>query len=244
VTLAAAVTNLKRLLVACGNRMVFIITPGPRYHTIPCCCSGDHCTHLQIPESGIKLMQDLARLHLFIARRLSSSSNCSVLPATPLQRKPWLPSLRGGRYTVPAPTTRGWHSVWLTVISARRPRRRRPLRSPLLQLRLPKDLVRIRPLHTSPGWMPACLFRHCPASGPRPASNRLEAASCTSLCSPGAAPAAANEAALTLPSRKASAAAREPPAEGAAEPPFCVSGNTSPRFIFCCICKIIFVKKK
>jgi hypothetical protein len=84
VTLAAAVTNLKRLLVACGNRMVFIITPGPRYHTIPCCCSGDHCTHLRIPESGIKLMQDLARLHLFIARRLSSSSNCSVLPACDL----------------------------------------------------------------------------------------------------------------------------------------------------------------
>jgi hypothetical protein len=27
VTLAAAVTNLKRLLVACGNRRVFIITP-------------------------------------------------------------------------------------------------------------------------------------------------------------------------------------------------------------------------
>jgi hypothetical protein len=84
VTLAAEVTNLKRLLVACGNRMVFIITPGPRYHTIPCCCSGDHCTHLQIPESGIRLMQDLARLHLFIARRLSSSSNCSVLPACDL----------------------------------------------------------------------------------------------------------------------------------------------------------------
>ncbi len=82
--LAAAVTNLKRLLVACGNRMVFIITPGPRYHTIPCCCSGDHCTHLRIPESGIKLMQDLARLHLFIARRLSSSPNCTVLPACDL----------------------------------------------------------------------------------------------------------------------------------------------------------------
>jgi hypothetical protein len=81
VTLAAVVT---RLLVACGDRMVFIITPGPRYHGIPCCCSGDHCTHLQIPESGIKLMQDLARLQLFISRRLSSSSNCSVLPACDL----------------------------------------------------------------------------------------------------------------------------------------------------------------
>jgi hypothetical protein len=84
VTLAAAVTNLKRLLVACGDRMVFIITPGPRYHGIPCCSSGDHCTHLQIPESGIKLMQDLARLHHFISRRLSSNANCSVLPACDL----------------------------------------------------------------------------------------------------------------------------------------------------------------
>jgi hypothetical protein len=81
VTLAAAVTNLKRLLVACGDRLVIIITPGPRYHSISCCCNGDHYTHLQIPESGIKLMQDLARLHLFISRRLSSSANCSVLPA-------------------------------------------------------------------------------------------------------------------------------------------------------------------
>ena len=81
VTLAAAVTNLKRLLVACGDRQVIIITPGPRYHTTPCCCNGDHCIHLQIPDSGIKLMQDLARLHLFISRRLSSSGNCSVLPA-------------------------------------------------------------------------------------------------------------------------------------------------------------------
>jgi len=32
----AAVTNLKRLLVACRDRKVFIITPGPRYHGIPC----------------------------------------------------------------------------------------------------------------------------------------------------------------------------------------------------------------
>jgi hypothetical protein len=84
VTLAAVVTNLKRLLVVCGDRMVVIITPGPRYHGIPCCCSGDHCTHLQIPESGIKLMQDLARLHVFISRRLSSSAICSVLPACDL----------------------------------------------------------------------------------------------------------------------------------------------------------------
>ncbi len=39
VTLAAAVTNLKQILVACGNRKVFITTPGPRYHGLPCCCN-------------------------------------------------------------------------------------------------------------------------------------------------------------------------------------------------------------
>ncbi len=84
VTLAAAVINLKRLLVACGDRKVFIITPGPRYHGITCCSSGNHCTHLQIPNSGINLMQDLAQLHPFISRWLSSSANCSVLPACDL----------------------------------------------------------------------------------------------------------------------------------------------------------------
>ncbi len=84
VNLAAAVTNLKRILVACGNRRVFIITPGLRYHSLPCCCKGGHCTHLQIPDSGLKLMQDLARLQLFISRRLSGSANCTVIPACDL----------------------------------------------------------------------------------------------------------------------------------------------------------------
>ncbi len=80
----AEVTNLKRILVVCGNRRVFIITPGPRYHTLPCCCKGDHCTHLQVPDSGLKLMQDLARLQLFISRRLGGSGNCTVIPACDL----------------------------------------------------------------------------------------------------------------------------------------------------------------
>ncbi len=84
VTLAAAGTNLKRILVACGNRRFFIITPGPRYHTLPCCCKGDHCTHLQIPDSGLKLMQDLARLQQFISRRLGGSDKCTVIPACDL----------------------------------------------------------------------------------------------------------------------------------------------------------------
>jgi hypothetical protein len=81
ITLAAAVTNLKRIILACGDRRIIIITPGPRYLTQPCCCSNQHCTHLLIPESGLKMMKDLSRLHLFIQRRLSSSPNVVVVPA-------------------------------------------------------------------------------------------------------------------------------------------------------------------
>jgi hypothetical protein len=62
VTLTAAVTKLKRILLACGNRKLIIITPGPRYLSTPCCCINDHCTHFLVPDSGLKLMCYLARL--------------------------------------------------------------------------------------------------------------------------------------------------------------------------------------
>jgi hypothetical protein len=81
ITLAAAVTNLKRIILAWGDRRIIIITPGPRYLSQPCSCSNEHCTHLLIPESGLKMMSDLSRLHLFIQRRLSSSPNVVVVPA-------------------------------------------------------------------------------------------------------------------------------------------------------------------
>jgi hypothetical protein len=84
VTLAAAVTNLKRIILACGDRRVIIITPGLRYLTQPCCCDGSHCVHLLIPDAGLKMMADLARLHQFIQRRLSSRANCLVVPACDL----------------------------------------------------------------------------------------------------------------------------------------------------------------
>jgi hypothetical protein len=84
VTLAAAVTNLKRIILDFGDRRVIIITLGPRYLTQPCCCRGGHCVHLLVPESGLKMMADLAHLHLFIQRRLCSSTNCLVIPACDL----------------------------------------------------------------------------------------------------------------------------------------------------------------
>jgi hypothetical protein len=36
ITLATAVTNLKRIILACRERRFIIITPGPRYLTQPC----------------------------------------------------------------------------------------------------------------------------------------------------------------------------------------------------------------
>jgi len=118
ITLAAAVTNLKRIILACGDRRIIIITPGPRYLSQPCCCSNEHCTHLLIPESGLKMMSDLSRLHLFIQRRLSSSPTSSLsLPASSwsvkrrrVRRKCFPLSPHGARCMAPPPHTRGWRS--------------------------------------------------------------------------------------------------------------------------------------
>jgi hypothetical protein len=81
VTLAAAVTNLKRLLAVCGGRTVIVITPFPRYVNGFCCATTGHCTHQDIPDARIKIFSDLTRLHNFIVNRLSSFSNCKVIAA-------------------------------------------------------------------------------------------------------------------------------------------------------------------
>jgi hypothetical protein len=134
------------------------------------------------------------------------------------QKKPWLPSPRGGRFTDPDPTTPGWSSVWLTATSARRPPQRRPLYCPHPPPRLPRGPVRILPRLTSRGRTPGRRSPRCQASGPRPASRCLAAARCPPLCSHGAAPAADREAAPTPHSRKARDTVREPPAGRVDEP--------------------------
>jgi hypothetical protein len=40
-----------------------------------------YCTHRQIPETSLKLLDDLKRLHTFIASRLVSHPNCFAIPA-------------------------------------------------------------------------------------------------------------------------------------------------------------------
>ncbi len=81
ITMAAAVANLKRILAVCGNRKVFIITPLLRYINFACCDVIGHCTHRQVPDSALKLLLDLVRLHKFIEGRLSSHPQCEVIPA-------------------------------------------------------------------------------------------------------------------------------------------------------------------
>jgi hypothetical protein len=80
ITMAAAVTNLKRLLAICGDRKVFIITHCLRYANTSCCTTTGHCVHHQIPDFAFRLLEDLRRLHSFFKQRLSSFANCTVIP--------------------------------------------------------------------------------------------------------------------------------------------------------------------
>jgi hypothetical protein len=81
ITIAAAVTNLKRLLAVCGERKVFIITPCLRYANASCCSAAGHCIHRLIPDFDHKPLDDLRRLHSFFKQRLSSYFSCTVIPA-------------------------------------------------------------------------------------------------------------------------------------------------------------------
>jgi hypothetical protein len=73
ITMAAAVTNLKRLLAICGDRKVFIITPCLRYANASCCTTTGHCVHRQIPDFAHRLLEDL--------RRSTLSSNSASVPS-------------------------------------------------------------------------------------------------------------------------------------------------------------------
>jgi hypothetical protein len=104
--MAAAVTNFKRLLLVCGDRKVFIITPGLRYVIAACCNSNEHCLHMRFPDFALKLQNDLLHwLHTFFLNRLASSPNSTLIPAGDLiaqernaqLRRSWLPTPTGGR---------------------------------------------------------------------------------------------------------------------------------------------------
>jgi hypothetical protein len=117
VTLAVTVTNLKRIILACGDRKVIIITPGPRYLTQPCCCTAGHCIHLLVPESDLKMMADLAPPARVHPKEVKLQLQLPGYPG--LRPAGWEKGRQpggglggflylGGPYTDPLHPTRGW----------------------------------------------------------------------------------------------------------------------------------------
>ena len=107
ITLAAAVSNLKRIIAVCGGRLVIIVTPLPRYLNGRCCEDVDHCTHIGIPEAREKIFDDLRRLHTFISSRLSTAANCQVVAAGDL--------LLNKRKAAMDETMEAYNNIWGTV---------------------------------------------------------------------------------------------------------------------------------
>jgi hypothetical protein len=107
ITLAAAVSNLKRIIAVCGGRLVIIVTPLPRYLNGRCCEDVDHCTHIGIPEAREKIFDDLRRLHTFITCRLSTAANCQVVAADDL--------LLNKRKATMDETMEAYNKIWGTV---------------------------------------------------------------------------------------------------------------------------------
>jgi hypothetical protein len=81
ITMAAAVIDLKGILVVCGDRKVYIITPLLRFINFACCDDTGHCTHRLFSDAVLKLDVDLVRLHNFIQGRLRYFPLCEVLLA-------------------------------------------------------------------------------------------------------------------------------------------------------------------
>jgi hypothetical protein len=81
--MAAAVTNLKRLLLVCGNRKVFIITPGLWYVIAAFCNSNEHCLQKRFPDFALKLQNDL---HLTNNLLASTKATPPMLPSGSVKR--------------------------------------------------------------------------------------------------------------------------------------------------------------
>jgi hypothetical protein len=75
-------SSIEYCLAVCGNTKVFIKISLLSYANNTCSGSRNYCTHRQIPETSLTLLDDLKRLHhTFIASRLVSHPNCFAIPA-------------------------------------------------------------------------------------------------------------------------------------------------------------------
>jgi len=79
VTMAPIISHLGKLIDACGNGPVYVLTPLPRYTGTPCCQNPDHCTHMADPDYGIRICCETFRLNKIIAARLINHQNVLIV---------------------------------------------------------------------------------------------------------------------------------------------------------------------
>jgi hypothetical protein len=71
--------ELKRAIIACGNRLVLVMEVLPRFLLCPCCDDNGHCSNTRLLDAagiaaGKRILHDLADLNLKIADYLSASN--------------------------------------------------------------------------------------------------------------------------------------------------------------------------
>ncbi len=74
--LSVTLDKLDRVIAACGNRRIFILSVLPRYFLKPCCEDVNHCANVcrhdeTAVEAGRKLLTDLESLNQQLATRLN-----------------------------------------------------------------------------------------------------------------------------------------------------------------------------
>ena len=77
--MAPVLANLSKLIDACGSRPVFVLTPLPRHVTAPCCLNKEHCTHLTMPDYGVRISCEIVRLNKIISGRLRHHQNVTIV---------------------------------------------------------------------------------------------------------------------------------------------------------------------
>jgi hypothetical protein len=78
--LGSTLAELDRVIAACGNRRIFILSVLPRYFLKPCCDDLSHCANVcrhddPAIEAGKKFLGDLGQLINLLAARFNSKSS-------------------------------------------------------------------------------------------------------------------------------------------------------------------------
>jgi len=79
VTMTSILGNHGKMIQACGNQAVDVMTALPRYTTAASCADPTHCTPLADPECGIKLYCGVFRFCKHIMGPLREFSNVTVV---------------------------------------------------------------------------------------------------------------------------------------------------------------------